>query len=62
MPRQSAVAKGYGGTSGAAKYLAFFENREHSVEKIILKENQIAYEIKTSGVQALIEGVTNEYQ
>ena len=31
-------------------------------EKIILKENQIAYEIKTSGVQALIEGVTNEYQ
>ena len=30
-PRQSAVAKGYGGTSGAAKYLAFFENREHSV-------------------------------
>ena len=31
-------------------------------EKIILKENQIVYEIKTSGVQALIEGVTNEYQ
>ena len=31
-------------------------------EKIILKENQIIYEIKTSGVQALIEGVTNEYQ
>ena len=31
-------------------------------EKIILKENQIAYEIKTSGVQALIEGVTNEHQ
>jgi hypothetical protein len=31
-------------------------------EKIILKENQIVYEIKTSGVQALIEGVTNEHQ
>jgi hypothetical protein len=31
-------------------------------EKIILKENQIAYEIKTSGGQALIEGVTNEHQ
>ena len=31
-------------------------------EKITLKENQIAYEIKTSGVQALIEGVTNEHQ
>ena len=29
-------------------------------EKIILKEDQIVYEVKTSGVQALIEGVTNE--
>jgi len=30
--------------------------------KIVLKEDQIIYEIKTAGIQALIEGVTNEHQ
>ena len=31
-------------------------------EKIILKEDQIVFEIKTAGIQALTEEVLNEHQ
>ena len=31
-------------------------------DKVILKENQLIYEVKTSGIQSLIEGITDEHQ
>ena len=31
-------------------------------DKIVLKEDQLMYEVKTAGIQALIEGITDEHQ